>query len=77
MKYVIYVSFPLNIKTMIKDTDDVVRVVGKDHVGAGSDFHMRDVEFQFPTRKERDAAAKRVKDNFPNHEVLSTERRTK
>ena len=71
-EYVLYVSFPLNVETMIADTKKVEKIVGKDMGGAGAGFGMRDVEFYYGgNRLMRDAAAARAK--AAGYEVETTD----
>jgi hypothetical protein len=71
MRYMMIVSFPMpSMKTFRAKTDAVIDVVGKAAFsGAGSGFGGRDVEFDFATMKEVDAAKARVAESFPRYQV--------
>lgn len=61
--YVLYVSFLLDVSTMVEDTAEVEKIVGKDMISSDAGFGYRTVEFIFDDRDKRDEAAERVKKN--------------
>ena len=76
MKYVLFVSFRLDVNTMAKDTDVIAKVVGREPVGSGAGFGLRDVEFEFPNYQERQAAIDRLERDKPMpYEIFMSERR--
>lgn len=59
--FMLYVSFDLNVDTMITDTKKVEEIVGKEACGSGAGMGQRDVEFYYDDKTERDDAAARVR----------------
>lgn len=59
--YVLYVSFLLDVSTMIEDTAALEKLVGKDMTSGDTGFGYRIVEFVFDDRDKRDEAAGRVR----------------
>lgn len=59
--WVLNVTFPLNVDTMIADTRKVEEIVGKPCDGVGSGFGGRDVDWSFDNSEEVTAARDRLK----------------
>jgi len=76
--YVLFVSFRLDVKTMVDDTNKVVKSVGREACGSGAGFGLRDVEFEFKSYAERQAAIDRLERDKPlPYEVYTTDRKGK
>jgi hypothetical protein len=69
MRYVLLVSFPLNILTLKEETDRVIELVGRKPTGSGAGFGMRDVDFDFDTSEERAAARQRLTASGGNYTI--------
>jgi hypothetical protein len=70
-RYLLTVTFPLVVKTMIEDTKRVEEFIGREAYGAGSGFGGRDVEFAFATREERTAAIIKLLQSGRNYDVVT------
>ena len=73
MRYVLYVSFPLDINTIKADTDRVIELVKHKPTGSGAGFGMRDVDFEFDTKDERIDAIARLKASGGDYVLSQTD----